>query len=109
MTTKGYSPPPQFLPDAKEHRRQLAQSIALVMAGKMNATSSVTLAPNVTTTSIVDSRIGASTWIGLSPLTADAAAAIGSTYVSAQQKGKATLTHTNAASADRTFALLLIG
>lgn len=109
MTTKGYQPPPQFLPDAKEHRRQLAQAIALVMAGKMNSTGQITLAVSATTTTVIDSRIGASTWIGLSPLTADAAGAIGTTYVSAQQKGQATLTHANASSADRTFALLFIG
>jgi len=109
MTTKGYQPPPQYLPNSKEHRRQLAQAIALVMAGKMNATSQITLVANVTSTTVVDSRIGAFTWIGLSPLTADAAGAIATTYVSVQQKGQATLTHANTASADRTFALLLIG
>jgi hypothetical protein len=109
MTTKGYQPPPQYLPDAKEHRRQLAQAVALVMAGKMNATAQITLTPSATSTQIIDSRIGASTWIGLSPLTADAAAAASSVYVSAQQKGQATLTHASAASADRIFSLLLIG
>ena len=109
MSTKGYLPPPQYLPDAVEHRRQLAQAVALVMAGKMNATAQITLTPNATTTTLIDSRIGANTWIGFSPLTADAAGALGALYVSAQVNGQATLTHASMASTDRTFNLLLIG
>lgn len=109
MSTKGYLPPPQFLPDAVEHRRQIAQAVALVMTGKMNATAQITLAANATATALIDSRIGANTWIGFSPLTADAAAALAGLYVSNQANGQATLTHANTASADRTFNLLFIG
>ena len=109
MTTKGYPVPPQFLPDAVEHRRQLAQALAGVLQGKINAVGSVTLTPSATSTTVTDSRIGANTFIGFSPLTAHAAAAQANLYVSAQQKGQATLSHASSANADQTFALLLIG
>lgn len=108
MSTKGYQVPPQFLPNEAEHRRQLAQALALVMQGKMNATSEVTLTPNATSTTIVDARIGSNTWIGLSPLTANAAAAHSSVYVSSQQKGQATLTHASSPNSDQTFNVLMI-
>ena len=109
MTARGYTVPPAFMPNAVDHRRKLAEGIASAMAGKLNATSQVTLTPSAATTTVTDARIGSTTHISLSPLTADAAAAVTTTYVSAQINGQATLTHTSAASADRTFSMLMIG
>lgn len=107
--TQGYRHPPLYLSNDVEHRRQLAQSIGDTIQGKLNAVTNVTLAANVTTTTLTDARIGANTFIGFSPLTAHAASAAASLYVSAQQKGSATLTHASSANTDQTFAVLLIG
>lgn len=109
MTLKGYPLAPQTLPDEKEHRRKLAEVANLAMQGKLNAVAQVTLAASATTTTVTDARIGANTYFGFQPLTADAAAALSGLYVSAQQKGQATLTHASTASVDRTFNVLLIG
>lgn len=105
----GYDVPPVSLPNEAQHRRMIAQCLQGAMQGKVNAVTQVTLTPGATTTTLTDSRIGATTGIFFSALTADAAAAIPGLYVSAQQKGSATLTHASSSSADRTFNVLLIG
>jgi hypothetical protein len=109
MTAPGYSVPPTYSPDEKAHRRQLGEGVQNLFQGKMNATSSITLNASATTTTITDSRIGATTHISLSPTTPDAATALATTYVSSQKNGSAVLTHANSTSIDRTFSLLFIG
>jgi len=80
-----------------------------VQAGKLNCTTTVTLAAGATTTTLTDARIGAASWIGFMPTTAHAAAALGGLYVSARAQGSATLTHANTADVDKTFGVLIIG
>lgn len=109
MSTQGYPLAPQTFPNEKEHRRLIASAANLALQGKLNAVTKVTLAASATTTTLTDARIGANTWLGFQPTTADAAAALSGLYVSAQQKGQATLTHASTASVDRTFSVLLIG
>lgn len=109
MTTPSYDVPPVWLPNEATHRRLLGQGVQNLFQGKMNATTKVTLTVSSTTTTVIDSRIGASTSIHFSATTADAAAALPGLYVSAQQKGQATLTHASSSSTDRTFNVLLIG
>ena len=93
----------------KEHRRKIAQGLNNGLQGKLNSVIQVTLTPSSTTSTVTDNRIGANTIFIFSPLTADAAGAQSSLYVSAQANGTATLSHSSASSADRTFAVLLIG
>lgn len=107
--TVGYRHPPQFLSNDVEHRRQLALAIGETIQGKLNTVTSVTLTPSATTTTLTDSRIGPNTYIGLEPLTANAATARASLYTSARTKGSATLTHASSVNADQTFSVLLIG
>lgn len=110
MTQKGYPLAPPTLPDEKQHRRVLAQTVNQAMAGKLNAVTQITLTPNSTTTTVTDARIGAYTFFGFSPLTPDAVTAqISGLHVSSQANGTATLTHASSASVDQTFNLLLIG
>lgn len=89
--------------------RSIVERVNLLLAGKMNAATTVTLAPGGTTTTITDKRIGGQSFIGLSPRTATAAAAMTAVYVSAKAKGSATLTHNSTADVDRTYDVLLIG
>jgi hypothetical protein len=110
MSIKGYPLVPETLANDVEHRRKLAQSVNLAMQGKLNAVVQVTLTPSSTTTTLIDSRIGASTGIFFSPLTNDAVtASISGLHVSSQKNGQATLTHASAAAVDQTFNVLLIG
>lgn len=109
MSIKGYPLAPETMPNEVEHRRKLAQTSNLAMQGKLNAVTQVTLAVSTTTTTLTDARIGATTFIGFQPLTADAAGAMAGLYVSSQKNGQATITHASASSVDRTFNVLLIG
>jgi hypothetical protein len=95
----------------REHRRKLAESVNRALAGKLNATLDVTLTANQAATAVTDARLSTASYIGLCPLTANAAAELGNgtIYVSAQGKGTLTLTHANNAQTDRNFRLLVIG
>lgn len=76
---------------------------------KWNASGQVTLRPNQTTTvvtklistGVVNVAIGDE--VMLSPRTANAAAALATTYISAVGQGTFTITHANNAQADKTF------
>jgi hypothetical protein len=109
MSIKGYPLAPETLANDVDHRRKIAQTANLAMQGKLNAVTQVTLTPSSTTTTLTDSRIGATTFIAFQPLTADAAGAMSGIYVSSQKNGQATITHASASSVDRTFNVLLIG
>ncbi|RKP56360.1 hypothetical protein [Pararobbsia silviterrae] len=109
MSTQGYPLVPLSMKNEAQHRQALALTTNNAAQGKINVSSQVTLAAGATTTTVKDSRIGATTVISFCPLTADAAAALSGLYVSAQVKGQMTLTHANTASTDRTFAVTFIG
>lgn len=111
MSIKGYPLAPETLNDEVDHRRKIAQTANLAMQGKVNAVTQVTLTPSSTTTTLIDSRIGATTGIFFSPLSANAASALSGLWVnvSLQKNGQATLTHASTATTDRTFNVLLIG
>lgn len=98
-----------LLPPQGGDARAVATVVNLAMRGKVNATTALTLTPNVTATALTDGRIGPDTFIGLAPLSVTAANALSTTFVSERHKGGATLTHANSASADRSFCVLLIG
>jgi hypothetical protein len=109
--TLGYPTVPEYLADANEHRRQIARKLNTVLGGKVNCTLDVTLATSVTSTTVIDSRIGFYT--AISPamaLTANAAADIAAgIYVDTLKKGSAVLHHRNNAATDRTIRLVIIG
>jgi hypothetical protein len=105
----GIPVPPLDMADEKAHRRQIAAGVANALGGKLNATASVTLTASATATTLTDARIGPTTHLAFSPLTASAATAAAGLYVSAQRKGVATLTHASNAAADQTFRVLMIG
>ena len=81
----------------------------VVMQGKLNCVGTITLTINSATTAMSDPRLGGESWIGFMPTTANAAAAIGGLFVTAQGNGTATLNHANNAQADRTFTYAILG
>ena len=104
MTVAGYPTLPQ-----NADLRRVVETVQMVMRGKFNAVTTLTLAAGVTTTVFIDERIGGESFIGLTPLSANAAAALPTTWVSARGKGTATLTHANTATTDRAYSVLIIG
>ena len=76
-----------------------------------NRVGEVTLTENVTSTTITDPTITPDTVIVFDPLTANAAAALTTTFVAAadRAKGTFTITHANDAATDRTFRWIAAG
>ena len=88
---------------------KIAYILGNVMDGKTNNTGSVTLTASTTTTTVTNARIGVDTQISLTPTTANAATALGTTYQSSNAAGSLVLTHANNAQTDRTFKYTLVG
>lgn len=109
----GYIPAPEVLPDEKEHRRKLAKAINAAVNGRINAVTTITLTANAATTTLTDSRISVSSFIGLTPRTANAAAELGNgtLYIAdaGRLNGSAVITHANNAQTDRNYTVLIIG
>lgn len=94
--------------DERAHREQIARAVNNAMRGHLNCTLQLTLDAGVTTTTITDERISAQTFLGLMPTTANAAAAVATTYV-VPSNGAAVVHHANNAQTDRVFVVSLIG
>lgn len=96
------------LADDRQHRREIARTVNLLLRGQDNSSMSVTLAAGATETVVIDPRISLQTCVTLMPTTADAAAALPTTYVVCE-KGKATIYHASSGTTDRTFTLGIQG
>jgi hypothetical protein len=99
-----------MMPDEAQHRRSMARAINNIMQGKTNNAMQVTLTPNVTSTTVTDSRASINTSPVLVAMTASAAAemAAGHLYV-VPSAGQVVINHINSPVADRTFLMSLIG
>lgn len=95
----------QVLPGNDQSERTINE----LLKGRANNVGEVTLTANSATTDTTDTRVKQSMKIFLSPLTANAAAALTNVYVSAVADGSFTLTHTNNAQTDRTFDYIIRG
>lgn len=76
-----------------------------LLISKANCTRDLTLAPNVTSTQLTDFRIHPGVVINFMPLTANAAAAKASIFVTSIGKGVATINHASAADVDQAFRI----
>lgn len=88
---------------------KIANVLNNVLSGKMNNTGTVTLTANAATTTLTDSRIGANSVVLLMPTTANAAAALATTYFDTFADGSCVINHTNDALADKTFSYTITG
>lgn len=91
---------------SEEGLRQLATAVNINADGQ---TGTVTLTANAASTTLTDARLTESSVIGLMPTTANAAAALATTYIGTRAIGSATITHANNAQADKTFAYSVTG
>lgn len=73
--------------------RTIATVVNNILDGKVNSTGSVTLTNSSATTTLSDDRIGEDSVILFMPTTSDASSE--NIYVTARQKGQATLNHGN--------------
>lgn len=100
---------PQRWTDVEEQVRRTVTAVNNVLRGKTNNTGTVTLTANAASTALTDIRIGINSVIVLQPTTANAAAALATTYVGTPGDGTVTISHANNAQADKTFLYAIIG
>lgn len=91
--------------------KNVIRSIQQLSAGRSNAVGLVTLAASATSTTVTDGNCSVDSTISLSPATADAAAALATTFipVATIANGSFVISHTSAASTDRTFRYAIAG
>ena len=90
-------------PAANADLKEIRDAVRQLSRGRSNAVGTVTLSINVTSTVVTAKRIlSAASAVMLAPTTANAAAALATTYWIAS-KDTFTITHANNAQADRTF------
>jgi hypothetical protein len=110
VTQPSFPSVPVAFHDEKTHRRILAEASNRHNNGKFNCTLVVTLNASATITVISDQRMGANSFLGFMPQTADAATALAAgIYVTAQKTGSATLNHASNSAIDQTFTLGIFG
>lgn len=100
MSDPAYSP---LNPNGSSPDRKIAALVNWILSGGQNNKIEFTLRANQASTTLTDPRFSTSSSFPLTPLTANAAAAIATTYVSARASGSITLTHANNAQVDKTF------
>lgn len=104
-----FQPVPTSWGDMAEMVRKLAHAVNQIgVWGRSNATGTFTLTASTTSTVVSDRRVGTDSVITLMPTTANAAAALGTTYISVTAESF-TVTHANNAQSDRTFGYLIQG
>lgn len=89
--------------------RTLIQRVRELIQGRSNANGVVTLTPSATTTTVSKVTINANAGVWLCPQTANAAAALATTYAKITTAGSFTITHANNSQSDRTFYYLVLG
>lgn len=85
-----------------------ALAINELTQGRSNAHGTVTLTANAASTVVTNANCAAGSHVGLSPTTANAAAALATTYWVAAN-GSFTITHANNAQVDRIFTYAIQG
>ena len=88
---------------------RIVRGIRDLFAGRSNAFGRCTLAANATTTVVTAANCAINSEIFLTPRTANAAAVVAATYISATAAGSFTVTHPNNVNADKTFGYRIGG
>ena len=81
------------------------------MHGKTNNVGDVSLTASATSTTLTDALIGPDSFIGFTPLTANAAAALADAnfYISGRTNGSCTINHDSTAQDDQNLTYVVIG
>ena len=110
-TSFGFPLAPTYSSDQADWIRKIAETTNSLRDGKINSTGTVTLTANAGTTTLTDVRIGRTTKVVLVPTTANAAAAVATTYQTYPNAAveAAVINHANNAQTDKTFAYCLLG
>jgi len=105
----GAPPPGRGIDGLNQWAHKAWVVINRILAGKLNCIGSVTLTANAATTTLTDVRIGGDSVVLLQAITANAAAALATTWFAAPGDGTVVINHANNAQADKTFNYAVIG
>lgn len=97
------------LQPGERNPQRIVDAIIQLVEGRHNASGRVTLTPGATTTVVSHPNCSKSCEPQLSPRTANAAAAVATTYVSNINQGSFVITHANNAQVDRIFGYTVTG
>lgn len=98
------------LAPGERNLQRIVDAIRQLVEGRHNAGGTVTLTPGATTTIVSHPNCSKDSYVGLGAAqTANAAAALATTYVSSVDQGGFTITHANAGSVDRRFFYMVTG
>lgn len=102
----GYVP----APDEKDLYK-IVRAVRSLYEGRTNAVGAVTLTVNAASTTVSAINCGLGNRVFLMPMTANAAAALATTYIQAANVtgGQFVITHANNAQNDRTFGYVVLG
>lgn len=100
---------PYFQADEQRHRRKIAEWSKQVNQGHIECIGNLTLAASTVSTTVSDPRVSLTSWIGLSPTTANALSAEPTVWISTYGNGTFTLTHASTASSDKNFRYAVLG
>jgi len=89
--------------------RRIVQAVIELVNGRHNSRGVVSLATGSTSTVVTAPNCSLEAIPVLSPLTANAAAALATTYIAAIEQGSFTIHHASNAQADRTFGWTATG
>ena len=100
-----------YVPGLNDTLKAAIQAIQQLSAGRSNAVGKVTLAASATSTTVADPNCATGTVPILTPTTADAAAALATTFIPTASivNGSFVISHASAVSVDRTFLYALHG
>lgn len=103
--------PPPAHPDEREHRRQIAQAVSMLMDGRANNTFEATLSDGTASTTLDNKRLGPKSAVIPVPLTANAANLLRTSdvYISGRDNDQVTFTHGNTVNADQDFVFVIWG
>jgi hypothetical protein len=99
-----------YLPGSQEKDlAKFAMSLQQLAMGRSNATGTVTLTPSATSTVVSAVNCAPGSAVFLFQKTANAAAALSTTYVASVGKQTFTVSHANNAQTDRSFFYVCLG
>ncbi len=101
----------QTLDPSERDLFRIVMAVRQLMEGRSNATGTVTLTANAATTTVSAPNCGAGSAVFLFPRTANAAAAVPTTYILAANvtAGQFVVSHANDAQTDKTFSWVALG
>lgn len=102
---------PITYPDDTQHRRVIAEKVNQINQAKFNCFIDFTLTHDADSSLLKDARLGAYSFLGFMPMTANAAAELTALYIpqATMVNGQAEVFHSNSATTDRSYRVGILG